>query len=523
MKILDKINNLSTKRIVIVLFLIGFLVYSPSLFNQFIWDDEEQIVKNPLVQNWQNLGLIFRSSTFYGGGGQTTGWFFRPVMTLSYLINWNLGHGSPIVFHFFQVLLHLVNTSLFYLLLKKITKANLVSFLVALIFVLHPGITEAVVYVAATQEVLMTFFGLLVFYFLENQKKLWLPCLFLLLSLLSKESALILFPLSYLFSYLFVKKNLGKWFLLSSLIFLVYFFWRLAIANIPFGSVNVGPVAEASLAVRLTSLPYAFVSYLRIIFFPKDLFISQHFLVANIFDYRFWANGLILLFFILTTIFYFKKTKDFAFFFFSFWFLGSLTLVLNLIPLDMIVAERWLYFPFLGFLGMLGVVLGRNLKGVMVILLFLCLPLLGLRTLVRISDWQNGLKLYNHDLRLNPEAFDLLNNTGVEEFRQGNIDRAQNLFQRSINSYPKWWFAYNNLGAVKERKGDKAGAEENYRQSIERGHYYLAYENLANLLVAQDKNQEAVVLINQALKYFPDNLSLRSSLAKAYQPLGKNK
>ncbi|MFZ5366095.1 MAG: hypothetical protein ACOZBZ_02280 [Patescibacteria group bacterium] len=50
MKILEKVNNFSKAKLIFLIVAVGFLVYFNSLFNGFVWDDEEQIVKNPLIQ-----------------------------------------------------------------------------------------------------------------------------------------------------------------------------------------------------------------------------------------------------------------------------------------------------------------------------------------------------------------------------------------------------------------------------------------------------------------------------------------
>ncbi|MDP3888438.1 MAG: hypothetical protein Q8Q24_00185 [bacterium] len=532
-------SKLSVSKLLLIIFLVGFLVYLNSLVNGFVWDDEEQILKNPVVQHFSNLGLVFSSSTFNGGGANPTGWFYRPLMTFSYLVNFSIWGNNPFGFHLFQVLIHLVNACLVFLFFKelfsreKIAHFKEIGFLAGLIFAIHPGISEGVVYIAALQESLYTFFALLVFLLLLNLKrfknqKLWLSLLsfFGLLSFLSKESAVFLLPLVFLFLLLFLKDKIKLWFLLT-LSFFAYLFLRLSVAHIPFSAPNVGPVAESPLPVRLMTIPYEIFSYLRIIFYPKYLVISQHTLINQTSDFRFWGYLILVLFFISLASFYWWKTRSKLFLFFAFWFFGSLSLLLNILPLDMTVAERWLYFPLIGFLGMMSFISLEVWKKFAFVkryglyFLIFILIIFAIRTIVRNSNWHDGLTLYGHDIKINGQAFDLENNYGVELFRIGKVEEAKGHFERSIFLYHKWWFAYNNLGAVYERENDLKKAGDLYRKSISYSDYYLAYENLAWIMLKTSPLPESLKFIQEAVSKFPENSKLIAGLALAYYQ-GKN-
>lgn len=545
MGFIEKVEKLSKNQLVLLLLVAGAVVYFNSLFNGFVWDDEEQIVKNPLVQSWSNIPLIFKSSTFYGGGAAPTGWFYRPMMTLSYLINWNLWGGRAFGFHLFQVIIHLLNSILIFgvfegiLGREKIPRVKLPSFFVALIFAVHPGNVEAVAYIAALQESLYTLFILLIFFIFlrvwDKEKRgggwgLWGTLGILgLLAFLSKEVSVFIIPLFSVFLIFYQKKHLVYWLVSSFSALFVYFFLRLMVAKIPITPVNIGPVAESPLWQRLMTIPYALGSYLRIIFFPKDLLVSQHTLITSVTDFRFWGYLGVLGGLGILGVWVGVRLRSKLFFFFTFWFLGSLSLVLNIIPLDMTVAERWLYFPLIGFLGVLGSlgtlgILGAGkAKNLGVFLAMAIIIGFSGRTMLRNFDWKNGLTLYGHDVQFNEEAFDLENNYGVELFRVGQIEEAKKHFQRSIELYPRWWFTYNNLGAVYERDGDWQKAEEFYQKSLEISDYYLAYENLGFLLLRVGKKQEAETFLRTALGKFPHNSRLKVAMALAFYYQGKQK
>ena len=542
MDLVDKINRLSPRWLGFLVFALGLVVWGNSLFNGFVWDDEEQIVNNPLVQSISNLPQIFTSSTFNGGGASPTGWFYRPIMTFFYLLNYSVWGANAFGFHLFQVLVHLFNAILVFLIFKelfseaKISKPKITSFLAALIFVVHPANVEAVVYIAALQESLYTFFTLLVLLLYMKAKKFegkeiqffFLSALLTLLVFLSKESGIFVIPFVFIFLFLFQRKRIILWLSICALTISIYLFLRLVVAKIPLSAPNVGPIANASFFERLISVPYEFFSYFRIIFFPKDLYISQHYLVANISDFRFWGFFVLAIIVSVFVLRFLLKKRSAVFFFFAFWFFGSLSLVLNLIPLDMSVAERWLYFPLIGFIGMAAVILSQ-LKfskifiksGVFLVLVVILL--FGGRTIIRNIDWHDGLTLYSRDILLNPDAFDLQNNYGVELFRAGRIEEAKGHFERSIELYPSWWFAYNNLGAVYERLEDLDKAAGYYKKALEISDYFLAYENLALVKLRINEPKETIEFLEEATAKLPNNPKLRTMLAIAYYENGQFK
>lgn len=89
---MEKIDKffLSNKVVAAVLAAACFFVYANALTNEFVWDDEEQIVNNTVICDWDNFPLIFTFSTLYAGGAGLSGGFCRPLVTLSYF--WNYMH-----------------------------------------------------------------------------------------------------------------------------------------------------------------------------------------------------------------------------------------------------------------------------------------------------------------------------------------------------------------------------------------------------------------------------------------------
>jgi len=303
---------------------------------------------------------------------------------------------------------------------------------------------------------------------------------------------------------------------------MAYVLLRFGIAQVFLGSSSVVPMGQASLVERLMTIPLMLFSYLRIFFFPKDLFIAQHLVVQEISDYRFWLYLILVLIFILVLALVAFRTKSKLFAFFFLFLSFSISLILNIFPLDMTLAERWFYLPMIGLLGMMVFLLNKRIKKfvwlekIILPAFLVTILLLSLRTIIRANDWRNGLTLFSHDIQYTPDSFDLNNNLGVELFRAGNLEKAKPYFERSIELEPKWWTPYNNLGAVYQQERDLKKARELYEKSIEKGNYFLAYENLAFIVLKEEEPEEAIKIINQSLTVLPYNLRLWTALTLAY-------
>jgi len=70
---LNKIYAFLLRRPLLTFIGLGLMVYGISLFNGFVWDDEEQVVNNAAIRSLANLPFFFTQSTFNSGGGAGMG------------------------------------------------------------------------------------------------------------------------------------------------------------------------------------------------------------------------------------------------------------------------------------------------------------------------------------------------------------------------------------------------------------------------------------------------------------------
>lgn len=123
--------------------------YFNAFAGSFQFDDYNVIVHNPAVHS---IGAWFDSMPG-----------IRPLLKLSYTLNWIAGPGT-FGFHLVNVTVHAANAVLVYLLLQALRRphaaGDLVPFLAALMFALHPVQTEAVTYICGRSTSLMALFYL---------------------------------------------------------------------------------------------------------------------------------------------------------------------------------------------------------------------------------------------------------------------------------------------------------------------------------------------------------------------------
>lgn len=507
--------------LIIILFL-GCSLYLSFLSNQFVWDDEEQILANESVHSLSHIPQLLSGSTFNSGGRESLGGlYYKPLMSVSFALLYTLFGPTPWAFHGFQLLLHLGSTILLYLLFRSLLARHGLSLLLSLVFLLHPLNVETVAYSSALQDTLYLFFGLLglTWLVLSNGRLHWYDQLFLvlllLLSILSKETGALFFLLLPLYQLLFYSLNHSLRMLPSILLpAAIYAYLRFDLAQVTLSTNMFTPITHLSLGERLLQIPALVMHYLSLFVYPAQLAISQHW-VAPLNLTGFWLPLLLSLGLLALHIFYANQLRRnilyHPFLFFSLWFTLALGFHLQLFPLDMTVADRWFYLPMAGLLGALGVGLSTlsslSLRRLTYFVPILLVALFA-RSYARLTNWATGLTLYQHDIILMPNSFDLNNNLGVELYRQGHLSNAKLYFTRSTELAPTWWTNWNNLGVILEREGDLNLALSYYKKAIDNGQYYLAYPNYAQILLKQGRLEEAKIFLADVLRYFPHNSHL---------------
>lgn len=186
-------SSAQTSLLIAILFIVvGFAVYGTSLRNGFISiDDPLLIIDNPDIRQISGESLRSIFSRFDPE-------LYMPLTFLTYQLEYAFGGLYPFTFHFFSLLLHILNAFFVYLLLRKLTGTSILSFVGGLLFLVHPLHTEAVVWASAHKDLLSaTFFLSTLLTYLSftktGRRRVYYGSIFLfLLGLLSKPTVLVL-------------------------------------------------------------------------------------------------------------------------------------------------------------------------------------------------------------------------------------------------------------------------------------------------------------------------------------------
>jgi len=498
---------------------IGFLIYANSLQGQFLWDDESLVQYNPYIKSWSHLPKIFTSRL--GSIAKEAGAFYRPVQTLTYLLDYSLWKLNVIGYHAVNIGWHILAALSVYGLVQILFRNGKLSLLTALLFVTHPIHTEAVSYISGRADSLVTFFMLTSFilYLKYDQKRTGLILSAMagsyLLALLSKEYSLILPVLVGFYHYSFKKPINRKAFSVLLGTMLAYCLWRGLV-------VGIGTIAEGAAPTFFQRLPGVFVAmtnYFRILVLPFDLHMEYGGILFPMNEPK-AIIGFVLILILMGYVFR-KKDQDRFLFFSVGWFFISLLPSSNLFfPINAYMAEHWLYVPSIGFTLIVSRFIincaeNQKLKGMAFIIIGGLLIFYSVLTVRQNSYWGNGISFYKKMLYYAPDSSRLYNNLAKAYHDAGKNDDLIDLLNKAIQKQPDNALAHNNLGNAYKEIGKYKEAVASYNQAITIDPLHAGpYYNLSTVYAdAFGRIDEAIQLLNKAIELSP-------YFSKSYNKLG---
>jgi len=537
-----------------LIILLTFGVYANSFKNEFVYDDEVVIVENNFIKDWKNFPKIFTKDYFVLAQEVS----YRPICTLSFFIDYSLWKLNTFGWHLTNICFHTANAIIIYFLIRLMFSYSLTSslpnsltaLLTALFFALHPVQTEAVNGISFREDLISFFFFFLLAFHLYlrstqtlNHQSIRLsnyptiqPTNYLLyfaslisfiFALFSKEMAIILPLALILYEFCFgehifytsnfassfkhfIRKYFFYFLIIGFYLYVRFFLFKPQGIVMGIDASSPPEYPGGSFYSALCTMGKVIIQYLKLLFFPLKLSLSYDFFPISC---SFLERETLFSFVILILVLFFALkiyNHSKKLFFSIFFFFISLLPVSNIYPFDGIMAERYLYFPNLGFsifLVALLTLLTTKIKKISFqkfVKLAIIPLLLGytIRTFFRNFDWRNELILYQKTIKDFPNSAQghyLLGSfyltkkkdyiKAIEEFKQclkfipfhvdsyyslgvayertKEYDKAITYYRKAIALEPNYWEAHRNLGVIYGIKGMFEKASHHFKRVIE--------------------------------------------------------
>ena len=521
------------RKYILLIILIILAIYSNSFRNEFVWDDQFLIAKNPSIMSWNYAWVHFALDLYHSFSN-----YYRPAQMITYMLDFSLWRLDPFGYHLTNILLHIFTALSLFMLLKLMTEDGRMAFIGTLFYAVHPAHTAAVTYIAGRADPLAAFFMLLSLILFHRHFKarnkhgmilLYFCSLFsFLLALLSKEAALILPAVILPYRLFFIsndeakrRRSAVKFHYMSGFIIILAVYLILRVSALNFLESGILESRHALYSRLLTSLK-AIGIYFEIIFLPFNLRMERSIPYALTFLEKEVMLSAMLIFFVFWLALRVRKVSETAFFGLLFFFI-SLLPVMNIFPMNSNLAEHWLYVPMMGisvFLSSLGLKLWtrrKSLRPFLALFMVCWLSFFSYKTFDRNFDWRDAQAIYTHTLNYNPVSIKMLNNLGNLEYAKGDFDRAIILHKKAVRINPAGYKTRLNLGIDYEALGmlDKALAQ--YKKSVLlKPDYAKAYFNIGNVYVKKKRHDMAVAAYQSAIRHDDFHIGARTNLGNVY-------
>lgn len=519
----------------------GVMIYSNSFSVPFVLDDVTSVWANESVKSFS---LSPKS---------------RVLGELSFALNYRLNGLDPFGYHLVNLILHISNSILVYILVQVIFKtpiidsyrgqfgskygsvSQLTGFAAALIFVSHPLQTQAVTYVSQRVALLAAtgYLGAVVCYGISRLEisritsilLLLLSVLFAVAGILSKENAITV-PFSIIFfEYTFFRsafkdrlKNI-VWYIVPLLVIPA-----LLLARIGFTPDFIGQLGKMTaeggapdrLSYFLTQFPVV-LSYIRLflmpigqnldhdvqihdsLFDPVVLICASLLLILAGIGFRLWING--------------RKTSvtagpwNLLAGFGIGWFFITISVESGFIPIRDVMFEHRVYLPSVGLVLVAVAVLSScsiALKGTegflapFLVAVIILPTVLGIACYQRNKVWQDEISLWQDTSLKSPGKGRVHGSLGHALQRSGRIDEAIKSYLKAVSLSPVDQIARNNLGTIYLMSAMPAEALEQFDAALmvkesTTLHYNrgLALEKLLRLKDAEKAYKQSVRMDNR--------------------------
>jgi tetratricopeptide (TPR) repeat protein len=508
--------------VILALVLLTLAVYWQVQNYEFVnYDDDVYVTDNHLIQSgltWTALIQIFMDT-------HTGHW--HPVTMLSHMLDWQLFGDKAGGHHRNNLIIHIINVVLLFLLLNRLTGAVWRSALVAALFAVHPINVESVAWISERKNVLSTFFWFLsmLFYVWYVRQPGWRRYFTVLicfaLGLMSKPM-LVTLP--------FVLLLMDYWPLNRTLIatvnqenqpsfkaqkarlrFLIvekiplFILSGFSIFLTVYAARSVGTVVSSTslpFKMRIANAIFSYVLYMKKMFYPLDLsvFYPGHHIGI-------WKLLIAASFLISLSLIVFRYYRKYPYLVIGWlWFLGTLVPVIGLVQAGaQSMADRYAYVPLIGLFIMLAwysVDVARKntyIKYSLALTSFLIVLALSVISWQRCQLWGDQIALWDDVLKKNQVAF-AYNFRGLSYVDKGQDHLAMADYNSAIALDKTFVEAFNNRANLYVKMGRYSQALQDFNEALRHdSKYFNAYYNRGILYLKTNELDEAIADFTKAI------------------------
>lgn len=563
--ILIKTNKRKNLLTLLAIALSGFLLYAPSLNVPFQFDDDIYVVTNPVVKN-----LDFFLSPLETAAGNTLSPALRSAFMTRYLgyltfaLNYNINGLHVTGYHIVNLLLHILNAWLVYLIAAHIFKnreepdaapAGMPLF-VALLFLCHPVQTHAVTYITSRFVLLAAFFSLFsLCAYIRSRSALvtrsgiaWKTAAIMsaAAAMLTKEFTFTLPFVVALYEFSFFRGTLRErlralwpYALVLPIIPLLVFLQQgtLSALESTMRTITAADVSQISRFDYLLTQFRVLVLYLRLLLFPVGQNVDHAITVQHSLASPAVLGSLFVLLPLLAYAGYaawrYRQTDEPSGLkiasFGILWFFILLSVESSIIPLGELSAEYRLYLPSIGiiiaFASLCSLARRRfALKWNVVRAVFAALLiLLCMATFMRNRVWQSDITLWQDAVFKSPAKARPYYNLGVALTNAGRLNEAISMFERAVAIKPEHPLAWNNLGAALSDSGRPGDAVKVLEKAVSNDpNNPEIYFNLGRAFLLLGDSAPAISHFSRAIALKPSYVDAYINLAAVYNQVGRS-
>lgn len=511
--------------------------------NDFInYDDDLYIYQNDHIKDGLNRQSFLWAFTTTSNNN------WHPLTWLSYMLDYQFSGLSPHGYHLTNLLLHLANVILLFLVFNRMTGALWPSAMVAALFALHPLHVQSVAWVAERKDVLSACFWFLTMWAYVRYTKrpvltnYFLILFFFVLGLLSKPMLVTLPFVLLLLDYWplarwpltpQVAKNLAtgkKAFppisplrsgvlLVLEKVPLLFLTALSCLVTLYAQQMAIKPLIKFPLWSRMANSLVAYGRYLGKTVWPSQLAVFYPYPGKGL---PWWQVGGAVLILLSISLLVIRQARRRPYLPVGwFWFLGTLVPVIGLVQVgEQALADRYTYIPLIGLfiIGVWGTLdlsaSWRHRRLFLTTMAGIIISFATLLTWQQVAYWRNSISLFQQAIRVTSGNYLAFIGLGVAYHDTGRVNEAIEMYNKAIVINPYSEYAYTNLGIAYEQEGRPDEAVEAYRKAIKvTPSYRKPYKKLVSFYEKQGNTGEAIKVLQLAIENNPDFIEAYNKLA----------